>query len=102
LKLTLKEKLERSFRLTYDLVEHLDETYLKLDLPGLPSSQIAGQLWCVVGARESYIKAIKIVSPTAVCLLLSAPVVYFGAKAGLRHELDARVDQHIFGTRQVF
>ncbi|PKL41485.1 MAG: hypothetical protein CVV41_18610 [Candidatus Riflebacteria bacterium HGW-Riflebacteria-1] len=68
-------------------------------------------------------------------LLLSAPVVYFGAKAGLRHELDfdrkavcaieraffdgpetivanfsdiirveldARVDQHIFGTRQVF
>lgn len=68
-------------------------------------------------------------------LLISTPVVYFGAKAGLRHELDfdrrvvcaveraffdgpetvvanfsdilsveldARIDQHIFGTRQVF
>lgn len=54
----LKEKLERSFRLTYDLVEHFDEADLKLDLPGLPSNRIGGQLWCVVGARESYIKAI--------------------------------------------
>jgi len=68
-------------------------------------------------------------------LFISAPVVYFGAKAGLRYELDfdkkvvcaieraffdgpetvvanfsdilsveldARIDQHIFGTRQVF
>ncbi|KAF1081785.1 MAG: hypothetical protein GQF41_1425 [Candidatus Rifleibacterium amylolyticum] len=68
-------------------------------------------------------------------LFISTPVVYFGAKAGLRHELDfdrkvvcaieraffdgpetvvanfsdilsveldARIDQHIFGTRQVF
>lgn len=55
----LKEKLDRSFRLTHDLVAHLDEASLNLDLPNLPSNQIASQLWCIIGARESYINAIK-------------------------------------------
>ncbi|WKZ37132.1 MAG: hypothetical protein QY332_04230 [Anaerolineales bacterium] len=55
----LRAKLDRSFKLTRDLVIHLDETSLNLDLPNLPSNRIAGQLWCIVGARESYTKAIK-------------------------------------------
>jgi predicted alpha/beta hydrolase len=55
----LKEKLDRSFKLTHDLVAHLDEVSLNLDLPSLPSNRIAGQLWCIVGARESYTKAIE-------------------------------------------
>ena len=55
----LKEKLARSFRLTHDLVTHLDETSLNLDLPNLPSNRMAGQLWCIVGARESYARAIE-------------------------------------------
>ena len=55
----LKTKLDRSFKLTQDLVIHLDETSLTLDLPNLPSNRIASQLWCIVGARESYIKAIE-------------------------------------------
>lgn len=55
----LKAKINRSFELTYDLVVHLDETSLSLDLPNLPSNRIAGQLWCIVGARESYTKAIE-------------------------------------------
>ncbi|PKO11995.1 MAG: hypothetical protein CVU39_26410 [Chloroflexi bacterium HGW-Chloroflexi-10] len=55
----LKSKLERSFKLTHDLVNHLDEVSLSLDLPDLPSNRIAGQLWCIVGARESYITAIE-------------------------------------------
>jgi hypothetical protein len=55
----LKEKLDRSFRLTHDLVTHLNETSLNLDLPNLPSNRIAGQLWCIIGARESYTKAIE-------------------------------------------
>lgn len=59
MKQKLKEKLDRSFSLTHDLVAHLDETCLNLDLPNLPSNQIAGQLWCIVGARESYTKAIE-------------------------------------------
>ena len=56
---TLKEKLARSFQLTHDFVTHLDETSLNMDLPNLPSNRIAGQLWCIVGARESYTKAIE-------------------------------------------
>jgi hypothetical protein len=57
--LQLKIKLDRSFQLTYDLVSHLNETSLILDLPNLPSNRIAGQLWCIVGARESYLRAIE-------------------------------------------
>jgi hypothetical protein len=55
----LKERLGQSFRLTHDLVAHLDESSLLLDLPGLPSNRIADQLWCIAGARESYTKAIE-------------------------------------------
>jgi len=55
----LKARLDRSFELTHDLVAHLDETALGLDLPNLPSNRLADQLWCIVGARESYTKAIE-------------------------------------------
>jgi hypothetical protein len=55
----LQAKIKRAFQLTYDLIAHLDETSLNLDLPNLPSNRIAGQLWCIVGARESYTKAIE-------------------------------------------
>ena len=55
----LKAKLDRSFKLTHDLVIHLDEESLGLDLPHLPSNRISGQLWCIVGARESYTRAIE-------------------------------------------
>jgi hypothetical protein len=54
----LKTHLDRSFKLTHDLVAHLDEPSLGLDLPNLPSNRIADQLWCIVGARESYTRAI--------------------------------------------
>jgi len=57
--LKLKENLRRAFRLTHDLVNHLDEQSLALDLPGLPSNRFAGQFWCIVGARESMIKGIE-------------------------------------------
>lgn len=55
----LKAKLDRAFRRTHDLVTHLDQTSMNLDLPNLPSNPIAGQLWCIIGARESYTKAIE-------------------------------------------
>jgi hypothetical protein len=55
----LQSRLDRAFELTLDFVRHLDEPCLALDLPNLPSNRIAGQLWCIVGARESYLKAIK-------------------------------------------
>jgi hypothetical protein len=55
----IKSRLERAFALTRDLFEHLDEAGLQLDLPNLPSNKIAGQVWCIVGARESFTKAIQ-------------------------------------------
>lgn len=55
----LKSRLDRAFQLTHDLVAHLEEPALGVDLRDLPSNRIAGQLWCVVGARESYINAIE-------------------------------------------
>jgi hypothetical protein len=55
----LKAHLVRSFKLTHDLVVHLDEEALGLDLPTLPSNRIADQVWCIVGARESYTRAIE-------------------------------------------
>jgi hypothetical protein len=54
----LKEKLQRSFGLYDDLIQGLTQESLKLDLAGLPSNAIGEQLWCVVGARQSYLKAI--------------------------------------------
>jgi len=55
----LKAKLDRSFKLTGDLVAHLDEGALGLDLPKLPSHRVADQHWCLVDAQESYSKAIE-------------------------------------------
>ena len=54
----LGARLEQAFGLTHDLADHLDAGSIGLDLPSLPSNTIAGQLWCVVGARESYLRAI--------------------------------------------
>lgn len=55
----LKNNLQRAFILTHDLMTHLEEKSLCLDLPNLPSNQISAQVWCMVGARESYLKAIE-------------------------------------------
>jgi hypothetical protein len=55
----LKAQLDRSFRLTHDLVSYLSESALDLDVPNVPSNRIAGQIWCMVGGRESYTKAIE-------------------------------------------
>lgn len=55
---TIKDSFARSFKLYQDLVVSLDEEKLNSKLPNLPSNTLGLQLWCVVGARESYSKAI--------------------------------------------
>lgn len=55
----LKEELVQAFTLTHDLFTHFDEASLLLDLPNLPSNRIAAQAWCLAGARESYLRAIR-------------------------------------------
>ena len=79
----LKAKLDRSFKLTHDLVSHLDETSLNLDLPNLPSNRIAGQLWCMVAARESYLKGIESGSWQGFACSLTTPQVKGSVLAAL-------------------
>jgi hypothetical protein len=54
----LRASFERSFGLYRDLVASLDADTLTSDLGAIPSNTIGQQLWCVVGARESYARAI--------------------------------------------
>lgn len=90
----LKAKLSRAFHLTYDLVAHLDETSLNLDLPNLPSNRIAGQIWCIVGARESYTKAIEMGTWQGFSCSLATPKIKKAVLAALQetdkklHEID--------------
>jgi hypothetical protein len=55
----LEQHLERSIVLYSDLVRDLPEPALAMRLPAGRSNSIGGQLWCVIGARESYARAIE-------------------------------------------
>lgn len=55
----LTEHLQKVFDLTNDLAKDLSADDLILKLKDLPSNTIGEQFWCVVGARESYLKAIN-------------------------------------------
>ena len=54
----VREKLRRSVELYDELIAALPDASLKERLPGLPSNPLGHQLWCVVGARESYARAV--------------------------------------------
>jgi catechol 2,3-dioxygenase-like lactoylglutathione lyase family enzyme len=69
----LRSRLIAAMDLTSDLARHLDAGALLLDLPKLPSNTIAAQLWCVVGARESYAKAIELGAWTGFSCSLAEP-----------------------------
>lgn len=84
--------LSRAFQLTYDLVVHLDETSLNLDLPNLPSNRIAGQIWCIVGARESYTKAIEMGAWKGFSCSLSTPKIKKSVLAALQ-ETDRKLHE---------
>ncbi|MDZ4804107.1 MAG: hypothetical protein SGI90_04505 [Candidatus Eisenbacteria bacterium] len=90
----LKAKLDRSFTLTHDLVVHLDEESLGLDLPHLPANRISGQLWCIVGARESYTSAIEMGGWKGFSCSLTTPRVKQSVLAALvsTHERLGQID----------
>ena len=56
---TIADRFRRSFTLYDDLVSEIEEESLASKLPGLPSNELGLQLWCIVGARESYARAIE-------------------------------------------
>ena len=54
----IENRFQRSFELYRDLLESMDEVMLSSKLDPLPSNTVGSQLWCVVGARESYSSAL--------------------------------------------
>lgn len=55
----VQESFRRSFELYEDLVREIPESALGKKLPNLRSNSIGSQLWCVIGARESFSHAIE-------------------------------------------
>jgi hypothetical protein len=70
----LASRFDRSFALYRDFAESLEESSLTEKLPGLPSNPIGLQLWCVVGARESYARAIRAGSWAGFACSLASPM----------------------------
>ena len=99
----LKTRLQRAFALTADLVEHLDEVALGADLPDLPSNRISGQLWCVVGARESYSAAIEAGKWQGFSCSLKAPSDKTAVLAALRSSAErlSGIDFESLSDRQL-
>lgn len=54
----LTKKLEEQLQLTSDLADELKHEMLCLKLENLPSNTIGEQLWCMIGARESFYQGI--------------------------------------------
>ncbi len=55
----LRRRFGRANTLYLDLVDALTAEQLGSRLPGLPSDTAGHQLWCVLGARESYVRAAR-------------------------------------------
>lgn len=55
----LRRRLERANTLYLDFIDTIDEEQLASRLVDLPSDTIGHQLWCVLGARESYPRAAR-------------------------------------------
>lgn len=55
----LGRRFARANVLWLDLVDTLSAEQLGARLPGIPSNPLGEQLWCVLGARESYPRAAR-------------------------------------------
>ena len=55
----LQRRFARANTLYLDLVGAVTAEHLASTLPGLPSDTLGHQLWCVLGARESYPQAAR-------------------------------------------
>ena len=55
----IRERFVASFELYDALASEVPEASLALKLPGIASNALGDQLWCVVGARESFAGAIR-------------------------------------------
>ncbi len=55
---TIRSKLRDSMQLYDELAASLTEASLQRKLPDIRSNRVGQQIWCVVGARESYARAV--------------------------------------------
>jgi uncharacterized damage-inducible protein DinB len=55
----LRRRTEAADRLYRDLIAELTPDLLRSRLPGSRSSPVGNHFWCVVGARESYVRAAR-------------------------------------------
>ncbi|TFB23899.1 hypothetical protein E3U55_03545 [Filobacillus milosensis] len=56
---SIATRLLKACNLTIDLYKTIDDEGLKLRISDLPSNTIGEQVYCIVGARESYLIALK-------------------------------------------
>lgn len=55
----IKQRLLQAMELTNEFYQILDEANLRLKIPNVPSNTIGEQAYCIIGARESYMNALK-------------------------------------------
>lgn len=53
------ERVIRAFELTNDFFGLLAQQNLTLRIPNVPSNSLGAQAWCILGARESYLRALR-------------------------------------------
>lgn len=56
---TISERVLNALVLTSDFYHHISESHLTLSISNVPSNTIGEQAGCIIGARESYLKALK-------------------------------------------
>ncbi|WP_456278964.1 hypothetical protein [Bacillus sp. AK128] len=56
----IRQRLLQALSLTDDFFNHINEGCLGLRISDAPSNTIGEQAYCIIGARESYLKALKV------------------------------------------
>jgi hypothetical protein len=56
----LIQRVLQALSLTDDFYNHINDGSLRLQISDVPSNTIGEQAYCIIGARESYLKALKI------------------------------------------
>lgn len=56
----LKQRVLQALRLTDDFYNHINGDSLRLRILDLPSNTIGEQAYCIIGARESYLEALRV------------------------------------------
>ncbi len=85
----IQASFDRSFGLYSDLIETIDEAALSSKLPQLRSNTLGLQLWCVVGARESFSQAIKANQWSGFSCSLETASIKAPVAGALRRSADA-------------